>query len=96
MARKAMVTRTIKGTKVSALCVDTVEQKTYVKDVTLGGTYDDEKSLNKALSAVINDNTNRYVSVIATEVFETLYGMDETEFIAHAEVLPPRSVKEEA
>lgn len=35
------------------------------------------------------------MSVVSTEVIETLYGMDEQKFIEMAEVLPPRAKKED-
>lgn len=94
MARAPQVTRTIQTTKVIALCLDIEEQKPYDKEITLSGTYKDEKSIMKALTNLVNDDTHKVVHVKSTEVQETLYGMSEQEFISHAKVLPPRSTKE--
>lgn len=94
MARAPQVTRTIQTTKVIALCLDIKEQKPYDKEIVLSGTYKDDKAIMKALANLINDDTNKVVHVKSTEVQETLYGMSEQEFIAHAKVLPPRSTKE--
>ena len=94
MARAPQVTRTIQTTKVIALCLDIMEQKPYDKEIVLSGTYKDDKAIMKALANLINDDTNKVVHVKSTEVQETLYGMSEQEFIAHAKVLPPRSTKE--
>ena len=90
MARKSMVTRTIETTKVTALCVDLGTQRTYKAEIILSGTYDTEKALMKALSKVVDDDVHRAVSVLSKEVVETLYGMDEQEFISHSTVLPAR------
>ena len=91
MARQPMVTRTIKGTKVRALCVDTDAQSTYEDIFTLARTYKDNKSLMKKLESVVNDDTHKVVSILATETTETLYGMSEQDFISCAKVLPPRN-----
>ena len=94
MARASMVTRTMKTTKVIALVVNVDSQEVFTKEVLLAGTYDDEKALAKALNKAINDSANKFVAVRSTEVFETLYGMDENEFISKAKILPPRGSKE--
>lgn len=90
MPRKAMVTRTIETTKVVAFCADITTQQPYTAEYILSGTFEDEKNLMKALKKVVDDDTHRAISVISTEVIETLYGMDEQKFISLAEVLPPR------
>ena len=94
MAREPMVTRTIKGTNVKALCVSISAQNTATKDFTLSGTYSDEKSLLKALTKTVQDNDIKVVSIISASQFETLYGMSENDFIKLAKVLPPRKVQE--
>lgn len=94
MARTPQVTRTIQTTKVIALCLDIENQKPFDKEVTLSGTYKDEKHIMKALTALVNSDTIKVVHVKHTEVQETLYGMTEQEFISHAKVLPPRPTKE--
>lgn len=94
MAREPMVTRTIKGTNVKALCVSISAQNTVIKDFTLSGTYSDEKSLLKALTKTVQDNDIKVVSIISASQFETLYGMSENDFIKSAKVLPPRKVQD--
>lgn len=90
MARKPMVTRTIQATKIVALCCDIESGECFNKDATLPRTYKDEKHLMPAVEAALNTPTCKAVHVVHTEVCETLYGMDEAEFIKHATVLPPR------
>lgn len=92
--RTPMVTRTIQTTEVDVLCVDLINSEPFNKAVTLPRTFKDEKSLMKKLSEVIDTDEVKAVHPVHTEVIETLYGMTEDEFIAHAEKLPPRAVKE--
>lgn len=95
MARVRKVTRTICSTKVIVMCVDTETAKVDNYEVTIAGTYTDEKKLMKATTKVVETETLKPVSIVSTEVIETLYGMDEQKFIEMAEVLPPRDKKED-
>lgn len=96
MARTRKVTRTISSTKVIVMCVDTQTAVVDNHEVTIAGVYSDEKKLMKAVSNVVETETIKPVSIISTEIIETLYGMDEQKFIEMAEVLPPRDKKENA
>ena len=88
--RKPMVTRTIQTTEATVLCIDITNSEPFNKTVTLPRTYKDEKSLMKKVASVIDNDTVKAVHVVATEIHETLYGMPEDDFIAAAEILPPR------
>lgn len=90
MARKRMVTRTILTTKASVLCLDVVAGEPFNKEVTLAGTFKDDKHMLKEAEKIINSDTVKAVHIAYSEVVETLYGMAEADFIAQAEVLPPR------
>ena len=94
MARVPMVTRTIQTTKVVALCVDISTSQTSEKEYILPGTYKDDLHTLKALAKLANDDNNKVVHIKHAEVYNTLYGMSENDFIANAKVLPPRTVKE--
>ena len=94
MARARKVTRTIASTKVIVMCVDTETAKVENYEVTIAGTYTDDKKLMKEVTKVVDTHTLKAVSVVSTEVIETLYGMDEQKFIELAEVLPARAKKE--
>lgn len=94
--RKPMVTRTIQTTEATVLCIDIVNSEPFNKTVTLPRTYKDEKSLMKKVSSVIDSDTVKAVHVVAIEIHETLYGMTEDDFIAAAEILPPRKTAEDA
>lgn len=95
MARKPMVTRTVRTTKVTFLCVNTVEEKIETKVVEVTRTYSDDKKLLKAVKEVITDENIIPVKIIKTEIVESLFGMTEQEFVEHAQILPPRGTKEE-
>ena len=95
MARARKVTRTISSTKVIVMCVDTETAKVDNYEVTIAGTYTDEKKLMKAVTKVVETETLKPVSIVSTEVIETLYGMYEQKFIEMAEVLSPRGKKED-
>ena len=72
MARKPMVTRTIKVTQACVLCLDTEQGEPCTRDVTLSRTYKNDEAILKA------------VSVSKSWVEEKLLGMPEDFFIAHA------------
>jgi hypothetical protein len=95
MARARKVTRTISSTKVVVMCVDTQTAVVENYEVTIAGVYSDDKKLMKAVTKEVETATLKPVSVVSTEVIETLYGMDEQKFIEMAEVLPPRAKKED-
>jgi hypothetical protein len=94
MARVPQVTRTIPTTSVTIFCVNTEDRSTFEQNITLPRTYKDDVKLMKAVEKVLEGEPIKAVSIISSEVHETLYGMTEQEFITHAKVLPPREKKE--
>lgn len=91
MARKRMVTRTIKTAEVDVLCMDIVKAEPCKVSVTVSATYKDNADLLKQVSKVVDkDNELKAVSILNVNVKETLYGMDEQKFIEGAEILPNR------
>lgn len=95
MARVPMVTRTISSTTAKVLVVNITTKQTSEKEVTVPRT-PDEKHLMKAVEAAINNEEEKAVTILSSEVVETLYGMEETEFIKVAAVLPPRGTQEDS
>lgn len=95
MARARKVTRTISATKVVVMCVNTETAVVENYEVTIAGVYTDDKKLMKAVTKEVETAVLKPVTVVSTEVIETLYGMDEHKFIEMAEVLPPRDKKED-
>lgn len=95
MARQAMVTRTITTTEVDVMAVNTVSGETFTVNLTLPRTYKDDNAVLKKVQSLFDNDDVKHVHVISTTENETLYGMPEEEFIAHAQVLPPRNTKTE-
>ena len=90
MARKPMVTRTLKATKAIVLCVDTVEQKTYITEVMLPRTYKCDEDALKVARNMIDTENLKAVRIMSRVESETLYGMSEAKFMELADILPPR------
>ena len=93
MAKK--VTRTILETEATVLCLNTVTCEPCTEVVCIPGTYKNDEQVLKQVKKRVDTDELKAVSISATEVKETLYGMPEDDFIAHAVVLPPRAKKEE-
>lgn len=90
---RTMVTRTIKATEVTLLCVDVEKGEPFNKVITLPRVYKDDKAIMKVASKY-DTETEKAVHVVATKVIENLYGMEEADFIKYATILPPRTAKE--
>lgn len=89
-----MITRTFVTTNVKAMAVDMTAAE--VKDINLVlpvkvDSADVEKYLVKN-PALVPENF-KVVAIKETAYSETLYGMDESVFLANAKVLPPRGTK---
>lgn len=96
MAREIMVTRTIKTTVAQMLCVNTESKQTEIVNVDLPRTYEKQEDIVKFCNKHYDGKKEGWenlkaVSVIDTVIKESLYGMPESEFIAKATILPPRS-----
>lgn len=90
MARKPMVTRTLKATKAGVLCVNTDTQTTSIVGVTLPRTYKCDEDALKVARDMIDTETVKAVRIMSREESETLYGMSESKFMELADILPPR------
>lgn len=94
MARKPMITRTIKTTVATVLCLDVEKAEPFNYTVELVRTYKDEKHLMKAIREKIDTSDVKAVHLVSVDVKETLYGMYEDDFIEHAKELAPRTKEE--
>ena len=90
MARAPQVTRTIPTTHCNVMCLDITAGEPCNKDIVLPRTYKDELAMLKAAKKVVETDTIKAVHIVSSVVQETLYGMSEQDFIAHATILPPR------
>lgn len=87
MARKRMVTRTLKITNAVVLRVNLQTQETIKEHVTVSGIFKDNKNLLKAICKMDDENL-KTVSIISTEVVNKLYGMTEEHFLEEAQEIP--------
>lgn len=90
MARPPQVTRTIQTTRATVICMDIENREPCNRDVILPRTYKNDSAILKAVKKVIETDTLKPVQVVSSMVQQTLYGMSEQDFIAHASILPPR------
>lgn len=90
MARKRMVTRTIKTSEIFVLLIDTENLEPYNETVVIPTVYKDEKKLKEAVEELVVTDTVRLVDICNVKIVEKLYGMDEQKFIEVAEILPDR------
>lgn len=87
MARKRMVTRTIKFTAVKATVYDIASDEIKTVEYKLSG----ELSSDVALKVITKEHEEvRPLKVKEVTVQEDLYGMQEEKFIELAEILPSR------
>lgn len=84
MAKTRMVTRTVKGTLITALCLDleTAEPQNVVTQI-IPRIKDSNKEI-AALRKKLDSDTFKFVAVVDREDTAEIYGMPEEEFLAHA------------
>lgn len=87
--RESMVTRTVFGTKVTALAMDTVSSETINVIYEIGGRHTNDEKLLKKVRKEHDTEDFKVVKIMAVEPFEKRFGMKESDFIAHAEELEP-------
>lgn len=87
--RESMVTRTVIGTKVTALVMDTITCEPTNVTYEIGGQYVNDEKLLKKVRKEHDTEDFKVVKIVAVESFEKRYGMKESDFVAHAEELEP-------
>ena len=87
-----MVTRTVELSIVKVMCLNTTTAQVETVSYEIGGLTD-EKAILKAVKKLHETDTHKCVAIQSVEQKEILYGMPESEFIAHATILPPRGTK---
>ena len=93
MARERMVTRTISVTEVKVIVADMQKKTVTEKVVKVSGIFKDEKPLIKAVSKLVNTDTEKFVGIVETKVIDKLYGMPEQKFLELAEIIPEKESK---
>lgn len=93
MARLRMVTRTILGTKASAVCMDMTSLSAVTKEFIINAKYEDDEKLLKSLKKQYETATLKIVALQSAEGIEKCYGMLESEFLKYAKELDPETRK---
>lgn len=89
--RESMVTRTVLGTKVTVIAIDTVCCELSNVTYEIGGQHTNDEKLLKKVRKEHDTEDFKIVKILAVEPFEKRYGMKESDFIAHAAELEPLS-----
>lgn len=99
MAKESLITRTITTSTVTVLCLDVDSGEPENRTFTLPRTYAKEKDILRRAKAQLDEagEANVHaVHVVDVKVNETLYGMPESLFLAHASVIDKPAKKAEA
>ena len=94
MARIPMVTRTLKSTVATCLCVNS-DNTTAIKDVIMPREYKDLSVLLKKIKKAHDTEEQKIVHIMKVEVRHCRYGISEEKFAEIAEALPDLPEKEE-
>ena len=87
------ITRTVVGTKVSVIAVNTMTLSAEKKVLTIAGTFDSNEKLLKALKKLYDNDTEVISTVLSADKFEELYGLDEAIFMQYAVKLDAKTRK---
>lgn len=93
MARKPQITRAIEATKVTVLCLNTETAEPFNKVIVLARKYKTNDKLMAKVREEIDNDTEKAVKIVSSEVFKELYGMSETDFIKNAVKLDAKTRK---
>ena len=87
------ITRTVVGTRVTVIVINTMTLSAEKKDLTIAGTFDSNEKLIKALKKLYDNDTEVISAVLSAEKFEELYGLDEAIFMQYAVKLDAKTRK---
>lgn len=85
--RARNVTRTVKTTEATAMCLDTVNAEVMNKTYIVGGFFEDDDALLMAVCRAETDKTIKPCQIVLSNRVTALYGMPEDEFLKYAKVL---------
>lgn len=86
MARKRVVSRTIKATVATVLRCTVENAEVHEEIISMGGTFKSNNELLKKIQKLYDTDEVKTIAVKATEVTEKLYKMPEDQFIELAYV----------
>lgn len=94
--RESKVTRTIKTTEATILCLDIDTAEPFNETFVLPRTYKKDSEILKAANAINDKDNVKLVHVVDVEIKEQLYGMTETEFLKHAKPIVKTTAEADA
>ena len=99
MAKPRMITRTISTTVADILCLDIETGEACNRSFTFPGQFKKDSEILKAAAKKLETTEPNVhaVHVVGIAKLETLYGMTEADFLAHAEIMakPAKSTESE-
>lgn len=90
MAKERMITRTLTITTVEVMTVDITTATTGKSVYDIVGEHTFDTAL-KAVKELYETDTSKIVTITELVLNDYLYGMQESEFIKMAKILPPRN-----
>lgn len=93
MARQYPFTRTLSTQRVTALIFDKETAEPSNTTITLPAPISDPAKLDKAVAAILNKGSIKFIEVVDTEIDEQLYGITLEDFMANAVKLDPKTRK---
>ena len=93
MGRARMVTRTILGTQAEVMVFSNTSNEVGTIKVSIGGQYDDDAKLFKAIEKATNSTDIKVLKVITSTKVDKLYGMSEVDFLKYAKELDAKTRK---
>ena len=85
--RKPMITRTIQTTRATVMFIDTTDPTPYTNDIVLPRTYKNDDAMLKLVKQMCETSTIKAVAIMSSTVESALYGMTESDFVAHAHII---------
>ena len=93
MGRAKMVTRTILGTEAEVMVFSNTSNEVDTIKVSIGGQYDDDAKLLKAIEKTTNSADIKVLKVVTSTKIDKLLGMSEEDFLKYAHEVDPKTRK---
>lgn len=93
MGRAKMVTRTILGTEAEVMVFSNTSNEVDTIKVSVGGQYDDDAKLLKAIEKCTNSQDIKVLKVVTSTKIDKLLGMSEVDFLKYAKEIDPKTRK---
>lgn len=84
---KKLITRTVKASEITVMCVDTECAEVVNRTITHTGAIKDERAALRIAAASIDEPNLKIVQVVNIATTKQLYRITEEDFLAHAVVI---------